>query len=146
MAPGRSHNRGNGLLVLATFSGALYLGAPVSVAGWMAAGVALGFVLGPDLDVDGGNIAMHNMRRVPFVGRLLSWPWRFIWFPYAKVFKHRSFWTHAPLIGTAIRIIYLALLLWPVKFFTGWVPAWEIGAYMAAGLCLSDFLHWLMDN
>ncbi|NJK64331.1 MAG: metal-binding protein [Synechococcaceae cyanobacterium SM2_3_1] len=36
------------------------------------------------------------------------WLWlRWLWLPYRKLFRHRSFWTHGPLIGTVVRIIYL---------------------------------------
>lgn len=29
---------------------------------------------------------------------------KFIWHPYQKTFKHRSFYTHGPIVGTAIRL------------------------------------------
>jgi uncharacterized metal-binding protein len=36
------------------------------------------------------------------------WLWlRWLWLPYRKLFKHRSFWTHGPLVGTVVRILYL---------------------------------------
>lgn len=34
---------------------------------------------------------------------------RFIWRPYQKMFSHRSIWTHWPLLGTIVRILYLYL-------------------------------------
>lgn len=34
---------------------------------------------------------------------------KFIWKPYQRTFKHRSFFTHGIFIATAIRIIYLSL-------------------------------------
>lgn len=36
------------------------------------------------------------------------WLWlRWLWLPYRKLFRHRSFWTHGPLVGTVVRILYL---------------------------------------
>ncbi len=36
------------------------------------------------------------------------WLWlRWMWLPYRKLFRHRSFWTHGPLVGTVVRILYL---------------------------------------
>ncbi len=40
------------------------------------------------------------------------WLWlRWLWLPYRHCFKHRSFWTHGPLVGTALRLGYVALWL-----------------------------------
>lgn len=34
---------------------------------------------------------------------------KFIWIPYQKIFSHRSIWTHWPLLGTVVRLLYLYL-------------------------------------
>ena len=39
---------------------------------------------------------------------------KFIWKPYQKVFKHRSFFTHGPILGTMIRLLWIALILSPL--------------------------------
>ncbi|MCS7030471.1 MAG: metal-binding protein [Gloeomargarita sp. SKYG116] len=40
------------------------------------------------------------------------WGWlRFLWIPYQKLCKHRSFWSHGPLVGTLGRLFYLGLVL-----------------------------------
>ncbi|WP_017328021.1 metal-binding protein [Synechococcus sp. PCC 7336] len=40
------------------------------------------------------------------------WLWlRWIWLPYRRLCKHRSVWSHGPILGTGIRIVYLALWL-----------------------------------
>lgn len=55
-----------------------------------------GFMLGPDLDI-------HSIQ-------YKRWgPIRWIWLPYQKALTHRSKWSHGPIIGTAVRVIYLAL-------------------------------------
>jgi uncharacterized metal-binding protein len=54
-----------------------------------------GLMLSPDLDL--------NSR--PF----MRWGWlRWIWIPYQKSMRHRSVFSHGPIIGTTLRILYLA--------------------------------------
>ena len=31
----------------------------------------------------------------------------FLWWPYRRLIRHRSIWSHGPLIGTAVRLLYL---------------------------------------
>ena len=53
-------------------------------------------MLGPDLD-----IRSIQYRR----WGLLRW----IWLPYQKALKHRSTLSHGPIIGTAIRVVYMGV-------------------------------------
>lgn len=54
-----------------------------------------GLMLSPDLDL--------NSR--PFQ----RWGWlRWIWIPYQKMLKHRSIYSHGLVIGTTLRVLYLA--------------------------------------
>ncbi|MGB3297998.1 MAG: metal-binding protein [Phormidesmis sp.] len=55
-----------------------------------------GFMLGPDLDI-------HSIQYKRW--GLLRW----IWLPYQKALKHRSRFSHGPIIGTALRVVYLAV-------------------------------------
>jgi uncharacterized metal-binding protein len=53
-----------------------------------------GLVLGPDLDI-------HSCQ-------YRRWgPLRWIWLPYRRCMRHRSWLSHGPVIGTVIRIAYL---------------------------------------
>lgn len=55
-----------------------------------------GLLLGPDLDI-------HSR---PYK----RWGWfRWIWLPYQKSVRHRSFWSHGFLVGTTLRVLYLGL-------------------------------------
>ncbi len=55
-----------------------------------------GLMFGPDLDI--------------YSCQYQRWGWfKFIWLPYQKSLRHRSFLSHGPLIGTALRILYLAI-------------------------------------
>lgn len=57
-----------------------------------------GLMFGPDLDI--------------YSCQFKRWgPLKFIWLPYQKSLRHRSFWSHAPLIGTALRLVYLGIWL-----------------------------------
>ncbi|MEL6778430.1 MAG: metal-binding protein [Cyanobacteria bacterium J06597_16] len=55
-----------------------------------------GLMLGPDLDI-------HSVQ-------YKRWgPIRWIWLPYQIALPHRSHFSHGPIIGTALRVVYLAL-------------------------------------
>ncbi|MGD1900054.1 MAG: metal-binding protein [Phormidesmis sp.] len=57
-----------------------------------------GLMLGPDLDI-------HSVQYT-------RWgPLRWIWLPYQIAIKHRSRLSHGPVIGTLLRVIYLAVWL-----------------------------------
>lgn len=65
--------------------------------------VASGFLLGglmfgPDLD-----LRSRQYQR---------WGWlRWLWLPYQKRLRHRSFLSHGPVIGTLLRVLYLLTFL-----------------------------------
>lgn len=57
-----------------------------------------GLMLGPDLDI-------HSVQYT-------RWgPLRWIWLPYQIAIKHRSPISHGPIIGTALRVLYLSVWL-----------------------------------
>ena len=54
-----------------------------------------GLMFGPDLDI--------------YSVQYKRWGYlRWLWIPYQKTLKHRSFFSHGLIIGTTIRLIYLA--------------------------------------
>lgn len=57
-----------------------------------------GLMFGPDLD-----IYSLQFQRWGFL--------RWIWLPYQKSLRHRSFLSHGPIIGTMLRVLYLGTLL-----------------------------------
>lgn len=98
MASGRSHDRATWLLALPY--GALWwpwlglTGAAVASLSFLVGGL----LLSPDLDT-----RSNPTRR---------WgPLRVLWWPYRRLLSHRSLVSHAPVIGTAGRLLYLALLV-----------------------------------
>ncbi|MDF5729539.1 MAG: metal-binding protein [Rhizonema sp. PD38] len=99
MPSGRTHDRITlwalpfitGLTFVQTRSGNLTL----LVAGGFIFG---GLMFGPDLD-----IYSRQFQRWGFL--------RFIWLPYQKSLRHRSFLSHGPIIGTMLRVLYLSSIM-----------------------------------
>ncbi|XFA72848.1 metal-binding protein [Thermosynechococcaceae cyanobacterium Okahandja] len=99
MPSGRTHDR---LTWIAMPMVGFGVGALTADWGWGAIvsssfGVG-GFLLSPDLDTPSLPYYRWGMLRG-------------IWHPYQKLFHHRSFWTHGPILGTLIRLGYLGLWL-----------------------------------
>lgn len=70
------------------------------------------------------------------------WLWlRWLWLPYRKCLRHRSLWSHGPLIGTAVRLLYLLgwLFLFSLPFWL-WGLATDRPWWFAAYAYLQR--HW----
>jgi len=109
-------------------------------------GCLLGIILTPDLDLlpelDNWNV---------------SGLWKLYWYPYARMIPHRGDVSHIPLLGTAVRLVYLlmpftiaAMVLQfqgiPVLFYLiNFSQIMNGGVAVFVGLVVSDTLHWLMD-
>jgi uncharacterized metal-binding protein len=75
-----------------------------------------GLMFGPDLDIYSQQYKRWSV---------LRW----IWLPYRKAMRHRSLWSHGPIVGTVIRVIYL--LIW-VSLFAGFgISIVAIGAHFS---------------
>lgn len=99
----------------------------------MAAGAFCGLLMSPDLDVDEGSRSEYFVRGV---SGLLEKIWWGYWWPYRKI-PHRSFLSHAPVIGTLIRLVYL--------FWLPYLFGFRLPSAFIVGLMAADILHWLMD-
>jgi uncharacterized metal-binding protein len=79
--------------------GTLSATARADLAFWVSGGFLFsGLIFGPDLDL----YSFHYKRW----GKL-----RWLWRPYQQAIKHRSIWSHGPIVGTIGRIFYLSLWL-----------------------------------
>jgi uncharacterized metal-binding protein len=77
--------------------GTLYATARADLAFWVSGGFLVsGLIFGPDLDL----YSFHYKRWGIF---------RWLWRPYQQAIKHRSIWSHGPIVGTVGRIFYLGL-------------------------------------
>ena len=156
MSSGRTH----AAVTMISSAGCAYLlyrqGLPSSQALAFCMGGLAGLLVNPDLDVDNGSISQRVVRHS--TGCLESTAWSFLWVPYAILIPHRSPLSHWPILGTTLRLVYLALifhLLWlglhytlglaPLATHTGplSLPVWALPAYL--GLCLSDSMHYFFD-
>lgn len=75
-----------------------------------------GLMFGPDLDI-------HSR---PYK----RWgPLRWIWIPYQKTLRHRSLLSHGPIIGTTLRVLYLAIWLGILGIFALGIAqlVWSVG-------------------
>ena len=90
---------------------------------------------------------------------LKSLPWkrwgvlRFLWLPYQKI-PHRHWLSHAPVVGSIGRLLYLGLLLSPVTIAIYWEMQplqlgkdfWHSVAAALGGIELSALNHLLLDG
>jgi uncharacterized metal-binding protein len=98
-----------------------------------------GYWLSPDLDI----------KSRPF----LRWGiLRFIWLPYQRFIPHRSPLSHAPAIGSLLRLIYLAVWLSPLWLTlpalqqVQWAIDWGKAIAFFLGVELSALNHLLLDG
>ncbi|NDJ20921.1 metal-binding protein [Nostoc sp. B(2019)] len=99
MPSGRTHDRIT-MYALPFVAGVTFWQTRSSNATLLVAGGFLfgGLMFGPDLD-----IYSVQFQRWGFL--------RWIWLPYQKSLRHRSFFSHGPIIGTMLRVLYLGGLL-----------------------------------
>lgn len=101
----------------------------------VGAGCVFGIVMSPDLDI---NHSTYGENLLPgCVGSV----WKSWWWLYGFVLPHRHWLSHAPIIGTLVRIVYAFwwIALIDAHWFVVLWPVW-------CGLALSDTAHWLMDK
>jgi uncharacterized metal-binding protein len=102
---GRTHDRVTLWSLPLIAGGTLYATARADLAFWVSGGFLFsGLIFGPDLDL----YSFHYKRW----GKL-----RWLWRPYQQAIKHRSIWSHGPIVGTIGRILYLSLWLGLVGLF-----------------------------
>jgi len=116
---------------------------------WLfACGLVFGTVwLSPDLDHHVGSASARRW-----------WLLRCIWAPYAMMIPHRSVLSHGPVIGTAGRLLWLAIAFSPAivalmlggiviaRDVWGWYAAHEYEAWaVLAGLEASAMVHATAD-
>ena len=117
-------------------------------AGLISAAACLigGFWLSPDLDT-------HS-------NALRRWgPLRGLWWPYRHLIPHRSLWSHGPLIGTALRLLWLLswwvvvslLIGWPTNAGLPTLVSWlnqqpQQAIALGIGLEASAWLHLILDG
>ena len=155
MASGATHNKGTLLITIPTGIAALTFGA-----GWpgmLACGLGClsGVILSPDLDIPHRTHSEYLVYK--YLGKFLGGIWFAFWWPYAKFIPHRSPLSHMPILGTALRMVYLYILGSFVIFGVTGIAGNPQGMpplatfnqplfwWWLAGLAVSDGLHYIMD-
>jgi uncharacterized metal-binding protein len=123
-----------------------------------ASGCMLGLVVNPDLDLRRFTHAEQVVRDSGGpLGRTLAGLWYALWWPYAHLIPfHRHSLSHFPLVGTALRLIYLGAIIGLLYWLAGWVialpdllplpgPLASLFWWGTIGLAAVDGLHTLMD-
>lgn len=86
--------------------------------------------LSPDLDIDSIMIRRWGLLY-------------FIWWPYKKLFKHRSLWTHSGLLSGSIRFLYLLLCVSPLFLFI--TPPLYLLLLVYICMVVADTVHTIAD-
>ena len=149
MPSGRVHAKCTAVLAIpACF---MTLGATGSWLSGAACGLGClsGIALTPDLDQEGlSNSEYWLIKWTMGLGFL----WTMLWYPYARLCKHRSIISHFPILSTAFRLAYLAIFP-AIAIALGWTPPerdWpayqELALWAVGGLVVSDIAHWALDT
>ncbi len=139
-------------LTLSVFSGVVapYAIVQFNMNPWMyGAGVLVGVLISPDMDVDGGNVSDQIIRKV---AKPIQWVWRLLWSPYSLSVPHRHTISHFPILGTLLRLWYIFLI---VNILNGIVYLFKVDSVSFIflwdwafffGLAHADLVHWAVDN
>lgn len=114
-----------------------------------SAGALSALALSPDLDT-----WSNSRRRWSNIG--LGW----LWEPYRLTFKHRSIFSHLPVLGTLIRLLWLATVITAFGYVASLVlppidaatvrPCIAIALPLvqcwAGALAFADLAHWVADR
>ena len=142
MPSGHVHTTATLILAAAGGVAAYYNAMPVVP---VVVGALAGVLLTPDLDLDTGSTSQRTVRER--LGCLVGALWALYWRPYSMAIPHRSWLSHGPLIGTAIRVAYLcapvALLVYVLRLPVA--LSFDLVLALAA-LAAADTLHFILDS
>lgn len=169
MASGKTHSKVSTITGIVICSSAILQ--PSQWVNILAIGAScslLGQFISPDWDVDNGYIGHTHAKKFGYIFYTF---YRKLIRPYQLCFKHRSFFSHFPVISSVIRIVYLAfppvILLFmdddwkyyiapallrssimsiPIALFLyNFVPE-DMLILMSIGIIISDTMHWIFDS
>jgi len=147
MASGAAHAKASVIvsipagLIVGTSLGSIFYGLGASL------GSILGIALTPDLDQE--MTTFFEWKLIRKTGPL-GFLWMAFWAPYSLLIPHRSFWSHFPIVGTVIRLLYITT---PIIAFCIWkeyipdLPQYIVDVIIGTciGIAASDALHHFMD-
>ncbi|MDJ0508381.1 MAG: metal-binding protein [Crocosphaera sp.] len=105
MPSGRTHDRIT-LISLPPLAmlGLIFIGQGEWIVWFSGAYLFSGLMFGPDLDIY--SIQYKRWGAI-----------RWLWLPYQKCLRHRSFFSHGLIVGTVIRVVYLLTIVFIVAIF-----------------------------
>lgn len=133
MADGRTHAQTAEKVAIALSASAIPVGYYTNEAAALAimAGAVCGWLMTPDLDIPHRT---HEESRMWRLSPILGVIWQTYWKPYALLIPHRHWLSHAPGVGTAIRMLYIG---WPLPLLVPSIDWW---------LVLSAFVAWSIQD
>jgi len=111
MPSGRTHDAIT--LLLAVPSAAIGFAVTASLVSAAVVGLAFvfgGMMFGPDLDTVSRQYSRWSVLRI-------------VWFPYRRVFRHRSRFSHGLVLGALIRVVYFAGVVTLAAFLSAYIYA-----------------------
>lgn len=153
MASGATHTFASIAASVPVAAGAAYITRDIGLGLLAGAGCMSGVVLSPDLDIEHKTASERVLWGLsPIIGL----PFELAFMPYAWAFPHRSPISHWPVLGTLGRLAYLVVLLVILQLHLRrlglefdalfWTRYPRAAFAWAAGLAVSDGLHWVMDG
>lgn len=146
MASGRTHAKWTtaGIVGISGLAAYLYFTGFVGALG-LIPGAIIGHLCTPDLDQH--QVRTHDEATIyrinPVAGRI----WETYWLMYGFLVKHRSWVSHAPIIGTLIRFFYLfgpPIAIIALTGNTVIVEIWMLYALSSWGF--QDLIHLALDG
>ncbi|MBV9960138.1 MAG: metal-binding protein [Acidobacteria bacterium] len=99
MPSGKTHDAITVMLAVPTFAAAWGVAGSLGLATIVTCAMLFGgLMFGPDLDIQSRQYTRWGV-------------FRFLWWPYKVLFRHRSRWSHGIIFGTLIRVVYFALVI-----------------------------------
>ena len=79
------------------------------------------------------------------------WLLKIIWIPYQLMFEHRSVYSHGLVIGTVIRVVYVALIPFMIIYLTNGNNIfsdinWNLMIILCVGLEAGSAVHTISDK
>ncbi len=108
-----------------------------------AAGCLAGLIITPDLDIRHFTHAEQIVRRSGGrAGNFLAGLWLALWWPYSHLVPyHRHALSHMPVLGTALRVLYLSVILALLYGAAGRLTALP-PLFPALSMLLTPYLGW----
>ena len=148
MTNGVNHARITTMLVIPATMASMTVTQSPAIGLCVGIGVLSGLAIEPDLDIATLTYSERQLiKHYGMWGRL----WSAYWYFYGLSFQHRSKWMHQPILGTAVRLLYLLWLplliglIFAPDIVTGFLFSEYFLAYFV-GLVIADTGHWLADG